>query len=237
MPKNIKALLLAAGFGTRLRPITNNLPKCLVPIGGKPLLDRWLTNLESCGCDETIINTHYMANQVEEYIRQRKTSKMKISLIHEPILLGTAKTLLANIKLLKSDDLFIIHADNATDTSLSELLIAHRNRPKECKVTMLTFTTDNPSSCGIVEVDEKNVIKRYFEKKDNPPGNKANGAVYIAAHSIWDEILKINPPPNDISNDIVPKLIGKILTHHTKNDFIDIGNPKNLRRAQELWRN
>ena len=169
-------------------------------------------------------------NQVENYICQRK-SQDEIDLFTNNSF-GTAKTLLDN----EENNLFIIHADNATDTSLSELLKAHQNRPQGCKLTMLTFSTDTPSSCGIVEVDKKNIVQSYYEKIDNPPGNKANGAVYVADYSIWDEILKIYPPPKDISNDIIPKLIGKIHAYHTKNDFIDIGNPENLKRAQEIWK-
>ena len=64
MKKPFRALLLAAGLGTRLRPITLETPKCLVPIGGEPLLGRWLRQLELAGCEAVLINTHYLADQV-----------------------------------------------------------------------------------------------------------------------------------------------------------------------------
>ena len=72
MTKSFRALLLAAGLGTRLRPITLRTPKCLVPIGGKPLLGRWLRTLELAGCDSVLINTHYLAEEVEAFLKAGK---------------------------------------------------------------------------------------------------------------------------------------------------------------------
>ena len=71
MTKPLRALLLAAGFGTRLRPITQKIPKCLVEVGGEPLLGRWLRQLENVGCEAVLINTHYLADQVESFLRDR----------------------------------------------------------------------------------------------------------------------------------------------------------------------
>ena len=67
----MKALLLSAGYGTRLRPLTYSLPKCLVNIGGKPLLGHWIDKLECLGCEEAIINTHYLSEQVKNYLKER----------------------------------------------------------------------------------------------------------------------------------------------------------------------
>ena len=96
MKRTFRALLLAAGLGTRLRPITLDTPKCLVTIDGEPLLGRWLRNLELAGCESALINTHYKAQQVEAFIRSWKSSKMTLQTVHEPELLGTAGTLMAN---------------------------------------------------------------------------------------------------------------------------------------------
>ena len=96
MTRSFRALLLAAGLGTRLRPITLHTPKCLVPIKGEPLLGHWLRKLEIAGCDSVLINTHYLADQVEAFLKGWQSSTMVVQTVHEPQLLGTAGTLLAN---------------------------------------------------------------------------------------------------------------------------------------------
>ena len=89
MAFKLKALILAAGFGTRLRPITLNTPKCLVDIGGKPLLENWFKILEKIGCQEALINTHYLSGNVEEFVRSYKTNEMILKTVYEKNLLGT----------------------------------------------------------------------------------------------------------------------------------------------------
>ena len=92
----IRCLLLAAGLGTRLRPITNHQPKCLVEVGGRPILEWWLEHLETIQCEKTIVNTHYHAEQVSQFLRNRKSKHIHIVERYEQKLLGTAGTLLAN---------------------------------------------------------------------------------------------------------------------------------------------
>ena len=92
MKGSIRALLLAAGLGTRLQPITLKKPKCLMSIGGKPLLEHWLCKLEPCGCTDTLVNTHYLAKQVETFLDERPKTKLKVHSEYETELLGTAGT-------------------------------------------------------------------------------------------------------------------------------------------------
>jgi len=113
MIRPLRALLLAAGLGTRLRPITLHTPKCLVPVAGEPLLGRWLRQLEAAGCEAVLINTHYLADQVEAFLQQRPAGPMGVHTIHEPELLGTAGTLLSNRAFFEDSTGLLIHADNA----------------------------------------------------------------------------------------------------------------------------
>ena len=78
MSRPLRALLLAAGLGTRLRPLTLHTPKCLVPIHGEPLLGRWLRQLEAAGCEAVLINTHYLADQVLAFLGERPTTTMAV---------------------------------------------------------------------------------------------------------------------------------------------------------------
>ena len=146
----IRCLLLAAGLGTRLRPLTNHKPKCLVEIGGRPILGWWINHLQSIKCSSVIVNTHYHAEQVSAFLKKTRGMEMMIEEQYERKLLGTAGTLMRNEDYFKGSKGLLIHADNATDTDLNKLIEAHEERPKGCLITMLTFETENPQSCGIV---------------------------------------------------------------------------------------
>ena len=81
---------------------------------------------------------------------------------------------------------FVVHADNLCFCDFKAFIQSHKNRPKETQITMMLFRTDNPSSCGIVEVDKNNIVQEFHEKVANPPSNLANGAVYICEPSLLD---------------------------------------------------
>ena len=87
----MKAFLLAAGLGTRLRPITDNTPKCLVPICGKPMLSWWIELFEKHGITDVLINTHYLRDQVSDFINEHNKSNPKVTLYeaYEPVLIGS----------------------------------------------------------------------------------------------------------------------------------------------------
>ena len=236
MTQPFRALLLAAGLGTRLRPITLQTPKCLVPIGGEPLLGRWLRKLELAGCDSVLINTHYLAEQVEGFLQSWHGPNMAIETIHEPELLGTAGTLLANQEFFKGATGLLIHADNAMAGDLNGFLTAHHDRQPSCQLTMLTFKTDTPSSCGIVEIDNEHVVQAFHEKLIEPPGNRANGALYAFEQDFLDRLNQMNPIPSNFSTEVIPKLLGQIQSWHTHDTYLDIGTPESLTSAQQMLR-
>jgi len=121
----LKAFLLAGGHGTRLRPITDSIPKCLVPIRGRPLLDIWLDLCASSGITEILINVHARAQEIEQHLRRGK-SPANVRLIHEEQLLGSAGTLAANRAWIGSDSAFwIIYSDVLTNTSLKRMTEFH----------------------------------------------------------------------------------------------------------------
>ena len=237
MTQAFRALLLAAGLGTRLRPITLHTPKCLVPIGGEPLLGRWLRQLDQAGCESVLINTHYLAEEVEAFLTSWHSSTMTVQTVHEPELLGTAGTLLANQEFFRGATGLLIHADNAMAGNIHDFIAAHNDRQSCCLLTMLTFKTDTPRSCGIVEVDGQDVVQAFHEKVDAPPGNRANGALYAFEQDLLNHLNLMNPIPSDFSTEVIPRLLGRIQTWHTQDAYLDIGTPKTLHTAQELLKN
>ena len=102
---------------------------------------------------------------------------------------------------------------------------------------MLTFESKNPTQCGIVEIDSVGIVKNFHEKVSNPPGNRANGAIYVFDYDFIDFLNNLNVKLFDFSNEVLPKLIGKIYTYHTSGYYIDIGTIENLNYAKKIFSN
>ncbi len=219
----MKALLLAAGMGTRLRPVTNTVPKCLVPINGKPLLQYWLENLSQVGITEFLINISYLSHQVEEFVNN-SSFKDNITLVLEKELLNTGGTVLKNKDFFSNEAFMLVHADNLSFCNFHDFINTHRNRPSQCELTMMLFKTDNPSSCGIVELNKNNIVQKFHEKVENPPSNLAHGAVYICEPSVIKYMESLNKNNIDFSNDVLPNFMGKINTYLNNIYHRDIGN-------------
>ena len=226
-------------MGTRLRHLTNSIPKCLVKIGGKPILEIWLENLSKAGCEEVIINTHYLSEKVEEYLEGRKFGDMKIITTYEPKLLGTAGTLLKNADFLLGKNCMLIHADNFTDVNLEEFLKFHKDFsiPKKRLLTMMTFTTNNPESCGIVSINNEGIVENFHEKKSTDNGNIANAAIYCFNDNLINFLISKKKNYFDFSKDVIPECINNIQTFHTNSTFIDIGTIDNLELARRKYKN
>lgn len=226
----IPAILLAAGLGTRLRPLTNSVPKCLAPVGNRPLLDIWLDNLTAAGIGPILVNTHYLADQVHYHLANSR-HRAVVTLRHEPQLLGTAGTLLANRDFFGPETTLLIHADNFCMPDLAGFMCAHQQRPAHCLMTMMTFRSETPESCGIVELDSQHVVQNMYEKVAAPPGNLANAAVYCLSRFLLDRLTTDCPRVTDFSTEVIPPLLGNIYTFEEKGIFIDIGTPETCAQA------
>jgi mannose-1-phosphate guanylyltransferase len=227
----MRALLLAAGFGTRLRPLTDFVPKCMVPIHGVPLLEYWINLLPPDIVEKILINTHYLPDIVRSYVKSSSWCD-RIQIVHEEMLLGTGGTILKNSEFFGKDAFFLAHADNLSRFDFKEFYDAHLNRPLDTDITMMTFTSDSPKSCGIVEQDGEGRAIKFFEKVENPPGDCANGAVYIIESSVIDYLRTKNSNVIDFSTEVIPNYLGKIYCFHNNNYHRDIGTLESLALAE-----
>lgn len=227
----MRALLLAAGLGTRLRPITDHVPKCLVPIHGKPLLGYWLDMLLPNGVDRVLVNTHYLPEAVREFVAA-SAWRDSIEMVHEEVLLGTGGTVLRNRDFLGGGPFMVVHADNLTRFDVGAFIRAHADRPDGVDITMMTFDTDVPKSCGIVELDARGVVVRFHEKVAKPPSNHANAAVYIFEPSVIDILASLNKAVIDISTEVLPRYLGRMQAFHNLDYHRDIGTPESLALAE-----
>ena len=227
--EKISVLLLSAGIGSRLFLLLNWLKS--TSLGGIPLLEYWLSMLHDCGIRDVYVNLHHHTQHVEKFLK-REIFKKWVNLIYEEKLLGTAGTLLKAKELFKFDTILLIHADNWSIFSLNDFIKYHfYQKPKNCCMTMMTFDAEKPEQSGIVELDDNGIVKKFYEKKINPPSNNANAAVYLFdkdALQIFQNKTKIS----DFSTEVIPMFLGKIATWKNNNIHRDIGSLSSLKKAQ-----
>lgn len=228
----MKAILLAAGLGTRLRPLTETVPKCLAPIRGRPLLDYWLDHLLGQGVVDAVrINTHYLAGEVRDHVA-RSRWRDRIELVHEETLLGTGGTVLASREWLGRSPFLVAHADNLTDAHIGDLVASHCAAEPDILMTLLAFRTDQPRECGILELDARGRVTGFHEKVEDPPGDIANGAVYVVAPEVLDRLAALGRPVIDLSTEVIPSLVPRVQARVHRGFFRDIGSPEALADAE-----
>ncbi len=227
----MKAFLLAAGLGTRLRPITDSTPKCMLRIGDRPLLGIWLDALAKAGVHEVLVNLHHHAPVVRSHVAAR-SGPPAVRMVEEQELLGSAGTLLANRSFVDGEEMFLaVNADNLTDFDLGVLVDAHRDGG--AIATLSLFRAPRPSECGVVDVEDGRVVG-YVEKPADPPSDLANAGMYAFHPSVLDVIA--GPRPKDIGYDMLPRLVGRARAVTIDGCyFIDIGTPAALERARDEW--
>lgn len=229
--RKVSSLLLTAGLGTRLMPFTSFWPKCLMPVGSYPLLEYWLSNLYKNGIYDTYINLHHHSNIVETFLTRRRFRQW-ISTYKEEKLLGTAGTLRQLNSCFKYSTVLLVHADNWSYFNFKSFLDYHfYKRPSGTLLTMMTFKTDKPQNAGIVEKNEKDIIVSFYEKVKNPPGDLANGAVYLLEPEVL-HFIEENKHISDFSTQVLPNFINKIASWENKNVHRDIGSIENLKKSQ-----
>lgn len=232
----MKALILSGGYGKRLRPITKNKPKCLIEIFDKPILLHWLEKLSNIGIKEFLINSHYLHEQVEKFIK-KYADKYNIQVVYEKKLLGTAGTLINNIKYFNNEDCFLVHCDNYSEDDLINFKKTHINRPNECLFTMMLFESKTNEGVGLAEVNKKNILLNFYEKKKEIKGNLANAAVFILSNKFLKVLDNNSKNYFDFSKEVINDYLNKILTYKTDKFFIDIGTIDNLRIINERKNN
>ena len=223
----MKAIILAAGLGTRLRPITTTTPKCLVPINGVPLLELWLRDCERASIEAVLVNTHHLAECVQEFVAARRG--VPVTLAYEPTLLGSAGTIAANWSFVDGAESFlVVYADNLTTFPLSKLIAFHSTHDQIASLAL--FRSPNPSACGVVEMDGAGLVTGFWEKPANPPGNLANAGLYVFRRQVREYLP--TAVPSDVGGSLMPALVGRAKGLPISGYFVDIGTLENYHRAQ-----
>ncbi len=229
-----KVLLMAAGLGTRLRPLTNETPKCLIEVGGRPLLDYWLDGVVSAGLTDVLINTHHLPLLVRAYLQRVNESgwagkKLLLKEAFEEKLLGSAGTIHANRDWAdNADSILIVYSDNLSAISLRDFLDFHSSHSDP--VSIVLFRTDVPKSCGIVGVDDQMCVTSFVEKPAHPTSNFANAGIYLVRAEAYREMADMNV--FDIGTDVLPKFVGRMRGWEWPGYHRDIGTHESLASAE-----
>lgn len=233
----MKAIILAAGLGTRLRPITNNTPKPLVLINGRPQLEYVLWNLGEYGIKDILINTHYLSGQVEDFIINflKKRTDFHIQTYYESQLLGTAGTVSVNKDFFSGEDFFVVYADNLVRFDFKGFYSYHKI--KDGIVTMACNRPKNITQKGMVIFNENKKIEKFVEKplESQAVSPWANAGIYCCKNSILDILNKYCDTELDFGKDVFPDLLSakeSLYAYEMKEELLDIGSLEEYERAQ-----
>lgn len=183
----MKALLLAGGKGTRLRPLTNFLPKPMVPIMGKPLLELTIEKLKDQNVDEVVISTCYKSHDIKKYFNNGKDLGIKVSYITEDFPLGTGGAI-KNAEKFFDDTFIVLNSDIVNDVDYRKLIRYHKKMNSVATIAMTRV--DNPSQYGVIEFNEKGYIEAFKEKpkEGETISNWINAGTYIFEPEVFNEI-------------------------------------------------
>lgn len=231
----MKGMILAAGEGTRLLPLTADRPKVMLPVGGHPLLAHTLEWLKAQGIREVGLNLYYQPQTILDCFGDGSRLGVKLTYSRETKLLGTAGGVKKLASFFGQDTFVVIYGDVLTNIDLGPLLSLHRKRGG--LLTLALNQVDNPTACGIVEVDGEGRVRRFQEKPQPQEvfSHLANAGVYIAEPGLLDFI----PPDTfyDFGRDLFPRLLAEGVPFYglpVEGLVLDIGTPENYRRACAL---
>ncbi len=201
----MKAMLLAAGQGTRLRPLTNEIPKCMLPVGGKPVLQHNIEWLRGHGVVDLVVNLHHLPERVTGYFGDGKAFGVRIQYSPESELMGTAGAIWQAREFFQGERFWVVYADNLFDCDLSRIYQNHLST--SAILSMALFWREDVSASGEVDLDEDGRITAFKEKPapNEVPSHWVNAGLYLCE----PEVLEFIPAGkfSDFGKDVLPAML------------------------------
>jgi len=232
----VKALVLAAGLGTRLRPLTEELPKCLLPIGGKPLIAHILELLGRHGLRDVYINVYWYADAIRVALGDGDDCGVRIDYLAEEELSGTAGPIRKLSTELSGDRFLVLNGDNLTNLDLTALIEFHRQSGAELTIALHREAPSDLPEKSVVLTDGEGRITEFVEKPvvSELFSEWSSGGVYVFEPSILRSIPEGRP--YDLGHDLIPALLRdarRVFGFKSEYYLVDIGTPEAYARAEE----
>jgi mannose-1-phosphate guanylyltransferase len=228
----MKAVLLVGGEGTRLRPLTCNTVKAMVPIVNKPFLEHLLAYLRSHGVDDIVVALCYLPDRIESRFGDGRGSGVKLAYVMEETPLGTAGAV-KNSESHLDGAFFVFNGDIITNIDLRAMLSFHQER--NAVATIALTPVENPSAYGVVEAATDGRVKRFIEKP--PPGQAPTNLINAGIYILDPAVLRGVPQgiPCMFEHHLFPTLLSEgaaVFAYPTSDYWIDIGTPEKYRQVQ-----
>ncbi len=226
-----KAVLLVGGRGTRLRPLTDKIPKALLEVQGKVITAHIFDLLKKYGIRDVVLCVGYLKDKIKDYFGDGSKFGMNITYVEENEPLGTAGPLKLAKKYLR-ESFIVSNGDELKDINIPRMFRLHKR--KNALATIALTTVDDPSHYGVARLDGSRIIE-FVEKPINPPSNLINAGFYIMEPEIIDMI------PNGfamLEKDVFPKLakLGRLRGFPFAGQWFDIGNIERYKIAEKKWK-
>lgn len=230
----MKAMILAAGYGTRLRPLTNTLPKPLLPVGGTPLIVWNLLLLRRHKFREVIINLHHLGPVIEHALGDGHRYGLRITYSREPVILGTGGGLKQVESFFNGQPMLVMNGDTLIEIDLEQVVDLHQARKPV--VTMVVREDPDAAQWGLVEMDETQRIHR-INGRGRPDSPGLLPRMFAGLHILHPRVLRRLPPAGTASNIIdayVEALRDDelVLGFDTKGYWSDVGTPERYAQAE-----
>jgi NDP-sugar pyrophosphorylase family protein len=247
----MKAMILAAGYGERMRPLTDKIPKSLLPLDNKPILHYTLKLLKKNGIKEIVINLHHLHQMVMDAFGDGSSYGMRIHYSYEREILGTAGGIKAAEKFLRDGTFLVINSDIIMDIDINKVLEFHRE--KKAVITMVLREDADADRYGAIEIDSTGRVRRFLgiTTRDDKRGTKDEGRrtkeegrgqvlrklMFTGIHIFEPDIFNEIPAGRfcGITEEIYPKLMREdvpVYGYEFNGYWIDIGTPERYEKAK-----
>jgi len=233
----VKAVVLAAGEGVRLQPLTFTRPKHMISVGGKPILEHCLDAVKACGINHAIIVVHYMADVIRQHFGSGEKFGLEIEYVEQPSVLGTGNAV-SVVEPFIEDDFVLVYGDLLfTPEALKKVLNLHS--AKKPAATLAVVPVERPEDYGVLEIERDGLVKRIIEKpaREEAPSNMANAGIYTFSTEIFSKIRKIKASSRgeweitDAIQLLIKEGMSVFAVEIPRADWFDIGRPWDLLEA------
>jgi NDP-sugar pyrophosphorylase family protein len=228
----MKGFILAGGLGTRLRPLTYEIPKTMIPIKGKPVLQYNIELLKRYGIKEIVLGIGYMGEKIKEYFGDGKKFGVKIHYSEEKEPLGTAGALKLAGRFFKST-FVMCNGDELKNINIKRMVEFHKKHKPLATISLTKI--DNPSEWGVVRMEDKKIVEFVEKPKNNPPSHFINSGLYI----MEPEVINMIPNGNvSIEKNIFPILAkkGELFGYFSRGQWFPTDTKERLDKAVKYWK-